>query len=238
MSWGGDLTDDSAGPTRSFPTLSLITGLLANAMGWERYHHQKLQELHDNAVIASRIDRDPAPANLTDYQNAQLRHDEQGWTTYGYPQGRDGDRSKYEHPHPTSREYLQDCLATVALTLHQEPQLFSTEEIFHSLSRPRHPLFIGRRTCIPSTQIYAGTIEADSPLDALFQIPLFWTHPGQPEVRLQWSPDQSPDDPRATPKRYTTVRDVRDWRSRLHGGHRTVIEGYAPASAFPPDESR
>ena len=236
MSWGGDLMDDSAGPTRDFPTLSLVTGLIANAMGWERFNHRPLQLLQDSTIMASRIDRNPAPDNLIDYQTAALKFDDQGWTTHGQPQGRTGDKSKYDHPHILHRHYLQDALATIAIAMDLDSEIITAESIAKALQNPLRPLYIGRRTCIPSCEIYAGTVYADSPLAALFQVPLFWQGLEQPNVRLQWSLEQDHTDQPVTIVRTNTVRDLRNWRSRLHGGHRDVLEGSAEVHAFPNSE--
>ena len=68
VSFGG-VAIDHIGVTRDFPAASMLTGMIANALGWDRTDWRKHQALQDHLVFASRIDReDPANA-LTDIQN-------------------------------------------------------------------------------------------------------------------------------------------------------------------------
>ena len=115
MSFGDTLTD-TRGPTRSFPGVSAVTGLLANALGWRRTQPERLQALHDSLLIGSRIDRDPMwgrPA--LDYQTADLNHDDAGWTTHGVVETRSGDAKTFESQHLRFREYIADCRVITAL---------------------------------------------------------------------------------------------------------------------------
>lgn len=237
MSWGGNLIDSSQTRNRRFPTLSMVTGMLGNALGLERHDHRLLQRLQDGITMATRIDREPAWPDLEDFQTARIAAGDQGWTTRGQPEGRRGDPSKYRSPNISHRHYLQDAIATVALTINNDAQCVG--ELAEALQRPFRPLYIGRRPCLPATDLYAGAKDADSPLAALLDTPLFWTDPAQPEVRLQWTAAQRHKAAPVTARRREATWDMRDWRSRLHGGHRRVIAGTAPARAFPtnPEET-
>lgn len=53
----GGVTIDHVGITRDFPAQSMLTGLLANALGWERTEWEKHQALQDRLVFAARRDR-------------------------------------------------------------------------------------------------------------------------------------------------------------------------------------
>ena len=66
----------------------MLTGLLANALGWRRVEVERHQRLQDRLVFAARIDREPhGGARLTDFQSVAINNSEQGWTTRGYPAG-------------------------------------------------------------------------------------------------------------------------------------------------------
>ena len=57
MSFGGE-TVDNLGVIRPYPAVSMLTGLLANALGWRRIERQRHQDLQDRLVFAARIDRE------------------------------------------------------------------------------------------------------------------------------------------------------------------------------------
>ena len=83
MSFGGE-TIDNLGVIRRFPSASMLTGLLANALGWRRIEAQRHQDLQARLVFAARIDREPAgELRMTDFQSAAINNTEQGWTTRG-----------------------------------------------------------------------------------------------------------------------------------------------------------
>ena len=234
MSWAKPTQDATAAPNRPFPGVSMVTGLMANALGFTRENHRALQIMQDAIIIASRIDREPALPHLDDLQTAELAFNDRAWTTMGRPQGRGGERSKYQHPHPVRRLYLQDTVATVAVSFREnEPRAPDLEDVAQALDRPHRPLYIGRRSCIPSRPVNAGLREAAGPLTAVMNEPLLWHDPRQPQVRMQWTEDQNHAGLPVTPTIITTADDLRDWDSRLMGGHRYVIEGHASTEAFP-----
>ena len=99
MSFGGE-TIDNLGVIRLFPSASMLTGLLANALGWRRIEAQRHQDLQDRLVFAARIDREPAGGlRMTDFQTAQLGANDKGWTTRGAPEERAGGANTYNAPH-------------------------------------------------------------------------------------------------------------------------------------------
>ena len=100
MAFGGE-TIDNYGVVRPFPAASMLTGLLANALGWRRVEGKRHQDLQDRLVFAARIDREPAGrVRLTDYQTVQMGDSVDlfvqdggwviGWTTRGTPDKRAG----------------------------------------------------------------------------------------------------------------------------------------------------
>ena len=86
MSFGGE-TIDNLGVIRPFPAASMLTGLLANALGWRRIERNRHQQLQDRLVFAARIDRGPhGGLSMRDFQTAQLAANDRGWTTRGAPE--------------------------------------------------------------------------------------------------------------------------------------------------------
>ena len=88
MSFGGPQVDQ-IGPTGRFPTLSQMTGLLANALGYAHGDFDRLQVLQERLSIASALVREGE--ELQDYQTvdlgqAHLRNP--AWTTRGRPEHR------------------------------------------------------------------------------------------------------------------------------------------------------
>ena len=117
MALGGE-TIDNLGVIRWFPSASMLTGLLANALGWRRIEGDPHQRLQDRLVFAARIDREPrGRLRLRDFQTAQLNKNDRGWTTRGQPEGRAGGANTYDAPHLRYRDYFADMRVTVALRL-------------------------------------------------------------------------------------------------------------------------
>jgi len=86
----GAVAIDQRGVIWDFPALSMLTGLFANALGWERTQRAEHQALQDRLVFASRREDEPYHGVFTDVQNAELEKSDSGWTTRGKPEGRAG----------------------------------------------------------------------------------------------------------------------------------------------------
>ena len=215
----GDVTIDQVGPTRDFPSASMLTGLIANALGWhwsERNTHQALQ---DRLVFAARRDREGS--TLLDIQNAQLNKTDRGWTTHGRPEERKG--ASYDAPHRRQREYCADSSLRIVLSLQPETDWPTLDEVAGALDKPARPLFLGRKSCLIAAPILeeppARWVDAPTAYTALSAIPGD-TRP----LRAQWPAGHGPE----TGEGVDCVRDVadmRNWLTGLHGGSRRVIEG-------------
>jgi CRISPR system Cascade subunit CasD len=72
LAFGGE-TVDARGVVADFPGASMLTGLLANALGWRRGDRDALARLQARLCYGARIDRDGT--RLTDFQTAQLDDD-------------------------------------------------------------------------------------------------------------------------------------------------------------------
>ena len=121
MAFGREMID-STGPTRDDPDMSLVTGLLANALGYRRSETARHQTLQDRLRMAVRLDR--PGVEMLDYQIAVLFEDEEGWTTRGAPEGRKNSPSyranstgRRQLSHQRYRYYRADASLTIALGL-------------------------------------------------------------------------------------------------------------------------
>ena len=227
MSFGGEAIDN-LGITRRFPSVSMLTGLLANALGWRREDKDWHQRLQDRLIFAARIDREPANGlHITDFQTAAINRRERGWTTLGVQEGRDGGEYR---THLRYRDYYSDMRVTLAVRLDPEDDAPTLEALAEALETPARPLFIGRKTCLPSGHIYQGRAEASSALTALLDLAI--EDPQTPEdVHLMWPEGET--DNRIKPEHSYMLTDQRDWISGLHGGGRLVHEGAQAGPAFP-----
>ena len=233
MAFGGE-TIDNHGVIRDFPAASMLTGLLANALGWQRIERKRHQRLQDRLVFAARIDREPAGGvRLTDFQTAQLDKKDRGWTTRGLPEGRAGGTNTYDAPHLRYRDYFADMRVTVALRLEPAADTPTLDDLARVLDEPKRPLFIGRKPCVPSSRLFrCFSNESATALGALTDIPLDEPMRNPDElVRLMWPADEGLDD--VITNRTYQLTDERNWVTGLHGGGRQVCEGSWPIAAFP-----
>jgi CRISPR system Cascade subunit CasD len=212
LAFGGEAVD-SRGVIADFPAASMLTGLLANALGWCRIDREALAGLQDRIVYAARIDREGS--RLMDFQTAQLGRDDLGWTTRGAPEGRAGGPATYNAPHIRQREYDADKRVVVALRLDPPEQQPTLDDLATALDEPARPLFLGRKPCLPSGRISAGIVEADSLLVALQSLPA----PDGMTTRALL-PDSEPSLRGDKARPWT---DRRNWHSGVHGGTRTVL---------------
>ena len=223
MAFGGE-TIDNYGVIRWFPSASMLTGLLANALGWRRTERERHQRLQDRLVFAARIDREPATgARLTDFQTAQLGGNDQGWTTRGVPEGRAGGAATYDAPHLRYRDYFADMRVSVALRLESADETPTLDDLAVALQEPARPLFIGRKPCLPSGSLFGGFVQGDTALDALLATPLSADAPHLDTIPALWPDDEGKAE--ITPSRSYMQTDQRNWLSGLHGGGRLVCEG-------------
>ncbi len=236
MAFGGE-TIDNYGVIRSFPSASMLTGLLANALGWRRIEGERHQRLQDRLVFAVRIDREPAGhARLQDYQTARLTSAKH-WTTRGEPEGRLGGGGA-SFTHLRFRDYFADMRLTVSLRVEPPETRPTLEELAEALERPARPLFIGRKPCLPSAPILHSFSDGDTALTALLTVPMGdRKEPGT--MRLSWPENDTPE-PMTGVKRSRThmLTDQRNWRSSgLHGGGRLVCEGTIESDRLPARET-
>jgi CRISPR system Cascade subunit CasD len=215
----GGVRIDHIGVTRDFPSLSMMTGLLANALGYHRTEWEKHQTLQDRLIFAARRDRENLAGLLTDTQNAWLRG-EKGWTTWGMAEERGGAASNA--PHRRLRDYHMDQHIMVALRLRDEGTL-DLDALAEALARPARPLFIGRKPCLPAGPLVRETpfVHAANAYDALGRIS---GETSRSEARALWPLGEGPDTGKLV-DRIVDLPDIRNWKTGLHGGTRKVVEG-------------
>ena len=231
IAFGGE-TIDNYGVIRDFPALSMMTGLMANALGWGRGDDTLHNRLQERMVMGARLDA--VGERLEDYQTALIYEDDAGWTTHGKAEGRK--KSPSYSPMPDGRRgltlqryrhYHADMNVLVALRLQSADESPTLDELAAALDKPARPLFVGRKSCLPTDRLMAGWIEAGDILSAL-QL----AEPAFPsDVRAQW-PDGEGHLP-GQQDRSLDVCDERNWTSGVHGGWRPVREGslrFAPLS--------
>jgi len=215
IAFGGE-TIDNYGVIRDFPALSMVTGLLANALGYRREESELHARLQSRLVVGARLDSEIQ--RLTDFQTAQLGAADKGWTTWGAPEERRGGADSYNSPHLRYRDYHASLNVLVALRLEPAAEPPTLDDLAQALDHPARPLFIGRKTCLPSRRVFAGWQDATNILEALKAVPF----PDSPiRLRLQW-----PDGEGVLPgDRALDLCDERNWSSGVHGGWRPVREG-------------
>ena len=236
MAFGGE-TIDNLGFIRWFPSASMLTGLLANALGWRRVERERHQRLQDRLVFAARIDREPADGiRITDFQTARLGANDQGWTSRGIPERRAGGVNTYDAPHLRYRDYFANMRVTVALRLDAEGEFPTLEDLAQALREPARPLFIGRKPCLPSIPLFGGFNEGNNALAALLATPIEGTDV-EPDshMRLLWPQNDAPADLASLAVRLSQeqmLTDQRNWLSGLHGGGRAMCYGTAMSESF------
>lgn len=224
LAYGGE-TIDAHGVGRDFPAQSMLTGLLANALGWDRSDGTRHQRLQERLRCGARLDRPGHP--LTDYQTALFFRDDAGWTTRGQPEKRAGGTyeanarygGRLTHTHIRWRDYHADAASLVALRLEPPDESPTLDELAAALQRPARPLFIGRKPCLPHVRLFAGFLDAPDLLSALTSAaPL--PRATAEQARLQWPDGEG----QVQHERRIDLCDERDWISGVHGGWRPVSQ--------------
>ncbi len=223
IAFGGE-TIDNFGVIRDFPALSMVTGLLANALGWDRGDNARHNRLQERLVMGARLDA--LVSRLINFQTAQLGANDKGWTTRGVPEERAGGAGTYAGPHLRYRHYHADMNALLALRLQAADEAPTLDDVAAALDKPARPLFIGRKNCLPTDRLMAGWVEADNILEALQKA----LPPVAEKTRAQW-PEGEGQLPGQHHNHSLDVCDERNWTSGVHGGWRPVFEGVLPATS-------
>ena len=214
MSFGAPIVSEE-GRIQPYPALSMMTGLLANAFGFERREAQRHERLQESLAYAVR--EDVPGEKIEDYQTADLglphmqaksKKQSVAWTTWGHLDQRGSGNT--DTTNIRNREYWADAQYTVALHVDGLP----AEEIEDALRRPERPLFIGRKPCLPGKRLFQGTVEASSPRAALRDPSTIPTNEQGEKIgptRIWYESDDG-----------KPVTDARDWTNQVHVGERRV----------------
>ncbi len=226
MAFGG-IAVDQVRPIRDFPAASMITGLIGNALGWHWCDGAQHQVLQDRLVFAAYKQREGFL--LTDMQNAELNSRDTAWTTRAAPEQRTGGWRTYASPHRRRREYLADEAVGVVLRLEQINVPPTIEALAHAFDCPARPLFVGRKTCLPSRPLVAPEserwVEAPNAYAALCAVAA--DQSSSARRRALWPVGEGPERG-AHVDRLVERADLRKWRTGLHSGSRRVVEGWVP----------
>jgi CRISPR system Cascade subunit CasD len=234
MAFGGAAVDQY-GVTRDFPSASMLTGLLGNALGFSHREGERLNALQDRLHFAARCDRQGE--HVRDYQTVDLGQPHLlakrvAWTTRGKLEDRKGGEAS-EGTHIRFRDYLADAIYTLALTLVPPDESPTLEEIATALVEPARPLFLGRKPCVPSDRLLLGreSVERAGVLGALQALPRLVSErlrTGTTEPVRAWWPDDEPlpDGVDPTHCRRVAIYDRRDWVNQIHSGRRFIKEGF------------
>lgn len=224
MSFGATAVDQRR-PIQPWPAVSMLTGLLANALGWDASNASGLDALQARLRWAARIDRPGEPVN--DFQTALLSQSDKGWTTMGSVEERGGGPDAYKSPHLRSRDYRADASVLVALRLQPAAGAPSLQDLALALDTPARPLFLGRKGCPPATHIQAGFAEAEDAVAALRAAPANQSGADPAQAAIYFGADAAPVAPGV---RTHQVSDERRFALDVHAGRQVVYE--YPAKGF------
>lgn len=140
------------------PTKSGVVGMIGCAMGWER-DDDRLKTISDNLQMAVRADR--PGREIVDFHTVQSRE-------FLNAQGKHlGKKGEY-YTIITYRTYLQDAFFTVALS----GDVQCLREIADAFLHPKWPVYLGRKSCVPSRPVLDKiTEEYGSLAEAIRAIP-------------------------------------------------------------------
>lgn len=212
----GDTVVDRHGFTDRFPGRSMLTGLLANALGYDHRDTADLQALQDRLQFAVRCDR---PGHkLVDFQTVDLGQPflARGWTSHNAPEGRAGSVS--DGTHIRLRHYLADAVYTLVLTLDAPDATPTLTDLGMALREPERPLFLGRKSCLPAAPIFLEMAHGESLPSILGlypSLPCTRVESHVLQARWPWSPGD--------PVVYTA--DIRDWANQIHVGRSAWHQG-------------
>ena len=221
MSFGAPIVDNR-GVIQPYPALSMMTGMLGNALGFDHSEFERLEGLQENLQYASRQDR--RGEKITDFQTVNFRQDfldkSRAWTTRGTLEGRSTRLQKQTHIR--ERDYWADSVHTIALTVDDAEAAPDIGDLWEAVKSPERPLFLGRKPCLPAAPIFLDVVDTPDLVDALERAPLHSRADDGPTYRAWWPCEPQSDEDADIVK---PVTDRRDWRNQIHVGERWIAEG-------------
>lgn len=184
MSFGGVQVNQRF-VTDMLPSRSMIVGMIGAALGIRRHEGHKLNALASRVSYACRTQMDSRI--MEDYHVADLglphMLSENAWSTSGVRHDRTG--SVKEDKVIQRKEYVVDSSVFVALRIEPNAGIapgiltheakewarsVNPELIVGALQRPIFPLYIGRKTCVPSRPVLEAVTTAEM-MDAVGLLP-------------------------------------------------------------------
>jgi CRISPR system Cascade subunit CasD len=229
MSFGAPIVDNQ-GEIQPHPALSMMTGLLGNALGFDHSEFDRLERLQERLRYASRQDR--RGRQVQDYQTVDLSKpymdDDRAWTTYGHLESRAGG-SASDGTHIRYRDYWADAVHTVAVTLTPADKSPTLDDLEAAVKHPARPLFLGRKSCLPAESLFVDRTQVDTLPHALVHTPLHDRADDGPTFSAWWPTHPDADDPSdegpLDEDMREPVTDRRDWRNQIHVGERWIVNG-------------
>lgn len=157
QSWGAN-SKFSRRTTLSFPTKSGILGILLSAMGKSGQQKELLANFADADLQVDAFFHNKQRINtiLEDFHMVGSRYNETDpWENLMIPKTTEGKKAVGGGAKLTYRYYLQD----MAFGTYLEGKKDLLEEVGKCLNNPVWPIFLGRKSCVPSEIIYQGVYE-------------------------------------------------------------------------------
>lgn len=220
----GTVAVDHHRPVQPWPATSMLTGLLANALGWRREHVAALDALQARLRWACRVDRPGVPVD--DFQTAQLSKADRGWTTRNVIEERGGGEATYHSPHIRHRHYRADASVLVALRLEPVGDAPTLDDIERALQRSARPLFIGRKGCLPAMPLLVGRVLATDAVAAVDAAP-----GASAGAAVYFNPGAAPTPAGGLGWRAHEASDERRFVLDMHAGRQQVMERVARGAA-------
>jgi len=167
LQFWGERGQWSVRDTAMEPTKSGIVGLLACALGWS--DDERIRNLSQQLRMGVRCDRGGAGAPLVDYHTVGGgSHMPMLLTAEGKPKWTS---SKRPHTEQTWRSYLCDASFLVAVQAEPEDNALIAQ-LAEAVQSPVWPIYLGRKSCVPTLPVYAGTGSHGSLREALEAVKL------------------------------------------------------------------
>ncbi|CAK0741878.1 CRISPR system Cascade subunit CasD [Azospirillaceae bacterium] len=226
--------------------MAQLTGLFGNALGWRHGDAKLLERLQDRLQFASLELR--TGREFVDYQTVELGQDhlvKTGWTTRGAAEER-GKGEATRGTHIRLRHYRAGGVILAAIRLEPADEAPTVADLASALTSPVRPLFIGRKSCLPSAPLCVGVERAADFESALRQgLTLLKSKDINAELSGALSagawtlerpvhPGEALSARRSSGRVIEWIVDRRDWRNQFHGGERAVMVETLKALPAPP----
>ena len=225
MSFGGH-TVNANRPSERLPGRSMLTGLLANALGWDHLADADRHDALQARLRFAAVHLTPFTRPEEDFRTAFTTAGETAWSSLGEPIKRGGHPKTHAGgPVNAVRTLLPDAQVGVAITLlpGDGPGL---DDLARALEAPARTLYLGRKGNLPDRPLLEDIVDAQTPVDALRGLM------SCPRELARFDPDCGPDI--GTEKH---VADLMDWRAHVHRGSSPVREAWIDAATNEDDNA-